>query len=208
MDGGDAIVGTFLAGVGLDDIDHDNGDVVAAAGLAGSAHEFVSGILWRRRGLQNLVDLVVVDFTEESVAAEDVAVAHDRNQLPGVDEDLVVDTERPSHDVALRVHGGFGSGETTIANERFDQAVVLGVLMQAGVGKPVEPAVADVGHPESTGPRPFDVGEHHHGGSHTPELGLLTGTLENVGVGFLNAADEIVDRVDRADGGEAVDGDP
>ena len=115
MDADDAIVRVLLAGVGLDDIDHDNGDVVAAAGLAGSAHEFVGSILWRRRGLQDLVDLVVVDFTEESVAAEDVAVAHDRNQFPGVDEDLVVDTERPSHDVALRVHGGFGSGETTIA---------------------------------------------------------------------------------------------
>ena len=33
---------------------------------------------------------------------------------------------------------GFGSGETTIADERFDQAVVLSVLMQAGVGQPVE----------------------------------------------------------------------
>ena len=52
---------------------------------------------------KNLVDLAIVDFTEESVAAENVAVAFDRNQFPGVNKDLVVDTERPSHDVALRV---------------------------------------------------------------------------------------------------------
>ena len=106
------------------------------------------------------------------------------------------------------MHGGFGSGETTIANERFDQAVVLSVLMQAGVGQPVEPAVADIGHPESMRSRLVDAGEHHHGGSHTPQLRLLASAFENVGVGFLNAADEIVDRVDRADSGEAIGGDP
>ena len=207
MDADDAIVRMLLAGVGLDDIDDDNGDVVATAGLAGSAHELVGGILWRRGGLQHLVDLIVVDFTEEPIAAEDVAVTHDRNQLPGVDEDLVVDAERSRHDVALRVHGSFGSGEPTITDQRFDQAVILGVLMQAGVGQPIEPAVADIGHPESMRSRLVDVGEHHHGGSHTPELGLLTGAFEDVGVGFLNASDEIIDRADRADAGEAIDGD-
>ena len=206
MDADDAIVGGLLAGVGLDDIDHDNGDVVATAGLAGSAHEFVGGILWRRRRLQHLVDLVVVDFTEESIAAEDVAVTHDRNQLPGVDQDLVVDAERSRHDVALRVHRRFGSGEATITDERFDQAVILGVLMQAGVGQPIEPAVADIGHPESMRSSLVDVGKHHHGGSHTPELGLLAGAFEDVGVGLLNASDEIIDRADRADAGEAIDG--
>ena len=47
VDACDTIAGTILTGVGFSDIDHDDGDVVAPAGLTGSAYELVSSVLRR-----------------------------------------------------------------------------------------------------------------------------------------------------------------
>ena len=205
--GGDPVVGQLVDGVGGSDVDDDDRDVVAAARGDRAFDQIVGGFLRRLGRHQDVVDLVLVDLVEQSIAAEDVAVAHHGHQLPRVDQHPLVDAEGAGDDVALRMHGGFGSGQPTVAHQRFDEAVILGVLMQAVVGSPVEAAVADVGDAEPIGSGPLEIGEDRDRRAHAFQLGLEPAAVDDLGVGLLHPLDQVVDRGDGGRRGERVDRD-
>ena len=52
-----------------------------------------------------------VDLVDETVAAQQVAVAFNGIDLPQIDGDLGFDAERPRDDVAVRMNAGFGCGD-------------------------------------------------------------------------------------------------
>ena len=73
------------------------------------------------------------DLVEEAVAAEQVAVAGERRDLPRVDADVSVDAECTREDVPLRVHLRLLVRERALAHHALDEAVILGHLDERAV---------------------------------------------------------------------------
>ena len=187
----DPVVGGGRAGaaggaVVVEDVDDDDADVVAPAALVGQAHQFAGGLGGIGQLAERGGDPILVDLVEQSVGAEDVAVAGDRQHLPGVDHDPGVDAERPRDDVALRVHGGLGRGEPTLALERGDQAVVVGDLLEHVLLQEVDPGVADVDDGEAVLAVGLDDPHGAQRGAHPRQLGVAGGGGDDLVVGLLD----------------------
>ena len=71
----------------VDDVDHDDGDVVAAAALVGQAHQLGGGLRRVVEAAQHAADLVGADLVEQAVGAQEEAVAGDGVDRPQVDVD-------------------------------------------------------------------------------------------------------------------------
>ncbi len=135
--------------VALEYVEHDDRDVVAAAGCVGGIDE----ALGRGRRIFGMSgddggDLVVVDLVDQPVAAQHEPVAADDRHRPRVDPHTGLDPERPGDDVAAGVEAGLGAGDRTLGDEFLHEAVVDRDLAQAAVAEHVAARVADVGDPE------------------------------------------------------------
>ena len=108
--GSDCIRGVVPARLdALQDVDHDDRHVVAAAVAIRCGDEPLRGGLRIRVGDRNGGDLVVVDLVDQAVAAQDEAVAVDDRQEPRVDPHRRLDAEGAGDDVAARVRARLGS---------------------------------------------------------------------------------------------------
>ena len=163
--------------------------------LVGQPHQLAGGLGGVGQAPQGGGEAVVVDLVEEAVAADQVAVADHRDDLPGVDEHGAVDAQSPGEDVALRVDRRLGAGQAALALHRGDEAVILGDLREGAVGEQVEPGVADVDHGDGVAALGVDEGHGAQGRAHALEVvvgprlghdgvvGLLDGVDEDLGGG-------------------------
>ncbi len=117
----------------LEDVDDDDGDVVAAPAVVGHRDEDARGLVGIVGRGEHLGDAVVGHLVEQAVAAEQVAVARERRDLPRVDPDLAVDAERSGEDVALRVHLRLLGRDRALAHHALHEAVILGDLDERAV---------------------------------------------------------------------------
>ena len=77
---------TRFGGVGaLEHVEHHDGDVVAAAVGVGQGHECVGGGLGFLGGGEHGGDVVVADFVDQPVTADDESITPDHRQRPCVD---------------------------------------------------------------------------------------------------------------------------
>ena len=70
---------------------------------------------------------------EQAIAADQIAIAHNRKNFPRVNKHRSIDAERASEDVSLRMHRGFGGSEAALALHRGHKTVVFGDLSEFAV---------------------------------------------------------------------------
>ena len=80
----------------------------------------------------------------DPVRAEQEAVARQPIDRDDVDPDAVLGTQRPGDDVTTRIPWRRVRVQAALADERGDEAVILGQLLQPAATRPVGTAVADV----------------------------------------------------------------
>ena len=191
---GDARIadGRRVAALVIEHVDHDTGDVVAPGRLVGQTHEFAGGLGWIGQPTQCGGDAALVDLVEQAIAAQQVAVADDGDDLPGVDENRAVDAERAREDVALRMHGGLVGGDATLPLQRGHEAVVLGDLGEFAVGEQIKTGVAHVDDGHRIAPAHIDQRESTQGGAHAREFDVVGGALDHGEIGLLDGSHERV----------------
>ncbi len=133
---------------------------------------------------------VLIHLVEESVAADQVAVADDGLHLPGVDGHGPVDAQGPGEDVALRVALGLLGRDAALPDQAGHQAVVLGELLDALAPEAVEPRVADVDDGEAFALGGVHVGQGGERGAHPLQVGVGARLLEDRLVGRAHGPDE------------------
>ena len=120
--------------VALEYVDDDDGHVVASTRIVGLCDESVGGLLRIGGAEQRGRDLGVGDLVDQSVAAQQEAVAADEREGPPVDLDVGIDAERPRDDVPPRVGARLVLGDVAGGDEFLHVAVID--------GDPAEPVVA------------------------------------------------------------------
>src|SRR5438309_543580 len=96
------------------DVVDDDRDVVVAAVGSRLLDEVLRSGPGVRHATQRRRDVLVGDLVGQTVAAQQQAVTLVGDQLPRVDLDLRVETERPRDDRPLRMDGGFLAGEPAL----------------------------------------------------------------------------------------------
>ena len=132
-----------VLGLGLR-VEHDDGDVVLAAGGVRGVDERVRRAGRVRVLAQDLADRGGPDHRGEPVGAQDHAVAALQDQGVHVDLDRRVDAERARDDRPLRVDRGLLLGELAVADQLLDEAVVGGQPLEPVPAEQVGAGVADV----------------------------------------------------------------
>ena len=135
-------------------------------------------------GGQHLGQPPVVQFVEQSVAAQQVPVAENRLEFPAVDHRIGFDAQRTGEDVALRMLGRLLSGEFPGPHQVRHEAVVVTHLDQLTGREAVHPTVSDVGDGEYLVARSgAHDGEGAQRRSHAGEVRPRDGLLEDGAVG-------------------------
>ena len=142
----------LLGGIGrvvaVEDVDDHHGDVVASPCLVGLLDEAVGGNLRIGFDRQCGCDVDIVDFVDETVAAQQETVAADQRQRPPVDPNLGLDAECTSDDVAAWMIAGLVLGDVAGGDEFLHVAVVDGDTPESAVTEQVRARVTDVGEHE------------------------------------------------------------
>ena len=107
--------------VGFGDVDHDDGDVVATTLVVGQPDEFLGRFLRAGQPAENRMDLVVVQFVEEPVAAQQEAVTGPGLDRPTVHDEFGVDAEGSGEHVSARVVFGLLRRDLTLAHHLLDE---------------------------------------------------------------------------------------
>ena len=172
--------------VALEYVDDDDGHVVASTRIVGLCDESVGGLLRIGGAEQRGRDLGVGDLVDQSVAAQQEAVAADERKGPPVDLDVGIDAERPRDDVAPRVGARLVLGDVAGGDEFLHVAVID--------GDPSEPVVA-----QQVGARVADVGEHQRLGGVYGDDDRFGRRVVLVDVGLSATGERVGDDRDRGD---------
>ena len=171
--------GVALPVVEVDDVRHDDRDVVRAAAAQGEFDEPVGALVLRALA-HRVLDGLVADHVGQSVGAQQVAVAGARLADGQRRLDLVAG-ERAHDQRPLRVGVRLLGGDPALVDQGLDERVVPGDLRQRVVAEQVGAGVADVDQAELV------AGEQDRGerGAHAVEFGVL---LDVVGDGVVALA--------------------
>ena len=178
----------------VDDVDHDDGDVVASAAFDGQPHQLGSRLARVAHPAQHGGDGRLGHLVEETVRAQQVPVAVVRVDHEHVDGDAVVHAQHAGDDVALRVDRRLLGREAALAHQVGDQAVVGGELVELALRPAVAARVAHVGDGQHLGALVVDDRERHDGGAHARQLGVVRPGAVHRRVGVLHGVDQAVDR--------------
>jgi len=176
---------------GVDDVGHDDGDVVRTAAAQGQLHQPVARVLRVRDAERLLQRLEPPDRSGEAVGAEQVPVAVTRLAHRQVEVDAVTPVEGPGDEGPLRVGAGLLLADPSFVDELLHEGVVVGDLRQHPAAQQVGPRVADVQHPQA---RPGEQ-ERGQGGSHAVQRRVAGDHVAQVVVGGQCAAAQDVEQV-------------
>ena len=185
------LLGRVRGFVAVEDVEHDDGHVVASAGLVRLRDQRVGGILRVVVFEKRRHDVGVRDFVDEAVAAQQEPVAFDERQGPPVDLHVGFDAERAGDDVAARVGARLLVGDVAGRHELLHVAVVDRDTPQPTVAQQVGARVADVGEHER-----FRLFLRDDGGD---PVGL--DRIVGVDVGFAASRHRVLDDGDHGDRG-------
>ena len=110
----------------LEDVEHDDGDVVDAAGAVGGADQPVRGRLRRAARLEDRLDLILGDHRGQSVAAEQHPSPVQQPDVLLVDLDVGVGAEGTEQHVAVRVDVGLRGADLAGLHHAVHERVVFG----------------------------------------------------------------------------------
>ena len=127
----------------LDDVGHDAGDVVAAAGLEAGADHLDHGVVGAAAA-EDVGHPGVVEHAAGAVTAEEQPVAGRQVDVEQVGLGLVDAVDGLEDEVAVRVDPRLLLGDPALVDERLDERVVLGELGEGAAALEVGAAVADV----------------------------------------------------------------
>jgi hypothetical protein len=188
--------------VTVEDVDDDDGDVVAAAGGVRRVDERLGGgFRVVDVGVEDVADVVVADFVDETVAAQHEPVAADDRHRPRVDPHCRLDAEGAGDDVAAWVCAGLVAADRTLGHELLHEAVVDRELPQTAVPHDVDARVADVRDADRlAAERVVDDGDRGDGGAHAGTVGVVERSVVDLDVRFVDRGHEVVEGVGPVDG--------
>jgi hypothetical protein len=149
--------GRLRSAAGLDDVGHDDGDVVRPAAAQGQLDQPVDGglrVLDRQRLVQGVA---AAHRPGQAVGAQQVAVAAARLAHRQVELDAAAAVQRAGDQRPLRVAARLVLADPPLLDQLGDQRVVGGDLAELAVAQQVAARVADVDQPQPL------AGEQHRG---------------------------------------------
>ena len=179
------------AGVEVDDVGDDHGDVVRGSGAHGELHEPVGRGGDGTSGREHLFDGVPGHEAGQAVRAEQEPVAGTGFPDHEVRLVAVAAGQDACHEGALRVAVGLLLGDAALVDEGLHEGVVVGDLVELLAPQEVSPRVTDVGERHLV----TCAQERGHRGAHALELGAVVDLRLDLGVGGRNGPAEVVVRV-------------
>ena len=131
-------------GIAIDDVYDNDADVVVTTIAIGDPNQFVGSRLRVVVGTEHLGNLVVHDFIDKAVAAQEETFTRNRRDIPHVDADIRLDTEGACDDVSVRMRTRLRPGDLSGIDQFTDVTVVLTDLSERAVSHRVDPGVTDV----------------------------------------------------------------
>ena len=178
----------FRAVVGQD-VDHDNGHVVASALGIGQRDQFLRSLAGVGEARHYRSDLLVGCLPGQAVAAQQVPVPVLGPDVDDVDVHRWLHAEGSGEHVALGVDCRLGSAYLAVVYQFLHETVVGGELVEGLVAQQVKPRVADVCHCQPVGPVvSFDNAQGDQCGTHPEHGAVVPGLLPDRPVGRLSRA--------------------
>ena len=136
-----------LGSIGVDYLANDDGDIVNASALQREFDEFDACEVDGFRAECGL-DVTIGDHVGQSVAAQQVAVAHLEFHRAQVRIVVVAAEQCPQDQRSVRVHARLCTGQAAFVYETLDKRMVIADLCQLSISQPVGTGVSDVRHRE------------------------------------------------------------
>ena len=122
--------GEGVAGVEVEDVGDDAGDVVGAAAAQRELDQLLHGLLRALVAGEGLLERLVGHDAGQPVGADQIAVAGPDLADGEVGLDVVAAAQRPHQQRALRVGGGLLLGDAALVDQALHPGVVLGDLRE------------------------------------------------------------------------------
>jgi uncharacterized protein len=173
-----------IVGAAVDTLDpnDDDSDVVEPPAAVGLRHEFLHQIVGRSLGLEEVVDVVVLDHSRQTVRREKVHILRPDRSRVEVRNDFAVGANTARDDVAVRVGARFLGREVPGVDLLLHVGVVLGQLHERTVPQDVGPRIPHL-------PDQVPVPDHGQGRGRSPHPALVVfgeRPLEDGPVGLMN----------------------
>lgn len=156
-----------VSAVDVEDVGHDDRDVVGAAAAQRQLDQLLHGLLRALVAGEGVLHRLMGDDPGQPVGADQVPVAGADLTDGEVRLDMVATAQRAHQQGALRVGGGLFLRDAALVDEALHPRVVLRDLRQHAVPQQIRTGVTDVYEAEPL-PGPQERGE---GGPHAFELG-------------------------------------